>query len=331
MTAPLTTLAPCPLPLAELPSAADPARLGAERLRALRRLADRPWTSLSWPALLDELMAVGRTDIPLARLVEGHADAVRILAELGGRPLPSAVYGVWASRSHATGVRLEGDRIVGTLRFASGVGAIDRALVPVWVDDRHHQLFDVDVYGWEGDASSWRTGAMAASRSLTVEVDEPRPAVEVGALDSYLQRPGFFPGGIGVAAVWAGGAARVVDLTLRWCRGAPESAQRTARWGAIRLELACAAALLDSAGRTLAAGHGLGDDGRGLDLSTEVRAAVARSVRAVVEQCRALAGPAGLAYDADLTQALDDLALYVAQENADSSARHLGGLLESGC
>lgn len=330
MTAPLTTLAPYPLPLATLPSAQEPDRLEAERQRALRRLADRPWTTLGWTSLLDELQALGRTDIPLARLVEGHVDAMRILAELAGRPVPSAVYGVWASRSHATGLRLEGDRIVGTLRFASGVGLVDRALVPVWIDDRHHQLFDVDVYSWQGDESSWRTRAMAASRSLTVEVDEPRPTVAVGAVDAYLQRPGFFPGGIGVAAVWAGGAARVADLTLAYGEGAPESPARTARWGRVRLELACAAGLLDAAGRALSLGRALGEDGRGLDLATEVRAGVARSVRAVVEECRALAGPAGLAYDADLTQAIDDLALYVAQENADSSQRHLGGLLQAG-
>ncbi|HYO85320.1 MAG TPA: hypothetical protein VES01_02515 [Dermatophilaceae bacterium] len=68
-----------------------------------RRLRD--WAELDWPELLDELMALGRTDIPLARLTEGHIDALRIFAEADADPVLGACYGVWASRSHGTGLK----------------------------------------------------------------------------------------------------------------------------------------------------------------------------------------------------------------------------------
>ncbi len=334
---PLSTLAPFP---AALPDATLPALV-----------ASHDWACLDWPALLRALLAVGRTSIPLGRLTEGHVDAVRILAQAGRQPHGGATYGVWASRSHATGVRatpVDGGWVLdGTLRFASGVGLIERALLPVWLDEERSVLLDLDVSTWQGDEDSWRTPAMIDSRSLTVPVEGVGATTDaqVGDEGFYLGRPGFFPGGVGVAAVWAGGAARVADLTARATAGAPPAPAVTARWGRIRTELACAAALLDTAGRVLAssepdlgssstsssassseASPARGAGGRGQELSTEVRAGVAAASRAVLEECRVLAGPAGMAFDGDLAQALADLDLYVAQQNRDADQGYLGGL-----
>ena len=146
-------------------------------------------------------------DLALARLVEGHADALRIIDQAGCSPA-AGVYGVWASRSAGTGVRAEdastaAGNSAGELRFASGIGLIDRALVPGWVDEDHHLLFDIDASAAVADESTWRTAAMDASRSFTVvlDVDGGEP---VGPTDFYLQRPGFVVGGLCVAAVWAG-------------------------------------------------------------------------------------------------------------------------------
>ncbi|MCH8611934.1 hypothetical protein [Arsenicicoccus dermatophilus] len=332
-----TTLAPVPAPL--LPAQG----LGADAARRTPLLhelvAARPWADLTWPQLLDALVALGRTDIPLARLTEGHVDALRILRQAGRAPIPGAVYGVWASRSHATGVQAtpagDGWRLDGTLRFASGVGVLDRALLPVWLDDERSVLLDVDVSSWTGDAASWHTPAMLASQSWTVRVaDVQVPAdAQVGEEGWYLGRPGFFPGGVGVAAVWAGGAVRVADLTARATEGAPPAPARVVRWGRVRTEIGSAAALLATAGVALevseqdpAGSPARGAGGRGQELSTEVRAGVARAARAILAECHALAGPAGLAYDPDLAQAVADLDLYVAQQSRDGDEGYLGGL-----
>ena len=68
------------------------------------------------------------------------------VAEAGAQPT-DGVYGVWASRSAGTGVRAtqgpEGWRLTGQVRFASGIDVIDRVLLPGWVDDRTHLLFDI--------------------------------------------------------------------------------------------------------------------------------------------------------------------------------------------
>jgi hypothetical protein len=301
-----------------------------EQQAALRSLAAaHDWGHLAWPDLVEALIALGRTDIPLARLTEGHVDALRILREAGCEPADSALYGVWASRSHATGLRGRpgpGPRtwtVSGTLRFASGAGIIERALVPVWVDEDHHILLDVPALDWPFDETDWHTRAMALTRSHQVTfTDALVPAVEVGGTDYYLSRPGFFPGGIGVAAVWTGAAARVCDALDAAVPAARRTPAQVARRGQMRTDLTTAVAVCRAAGRACHAGL----DGDGRALSTECRSAVAAAVRRILDQARAIAGPAGLVYDESLTRAIDDLSLYVAQQNPDADAAYLGGL-----
>lgn len=289
-------------------------------------VAQSDWAALRWPDLFGGLAAVGRTDIPLARLTEGHVDALRILAEADRAPVPGSLYGVWASRSHRTGLvarpTAAGWSLSGTLRFASGAGIVDRALVPVWPNPHEHLLVDVDVTGWVADASQWQTRAMQVSRSHTFvladhQVDRD---AEVGDPGFYLGRRGFFPGGVGVAAVWAGGAARLLDLVLDHAASAAPSAGRSMRVGHVRIELAAAQALVVVAGEMLQT-HSNPDLRQ---LSALTRSGVAAAVQRTVDHVRQLAGAAGLAYATDLTRAVDDLDLYVRQLNPDSEAEALG-------
>ena len=61
-------------------------------------------------------------------------------------------------------------------------------------------------------------------------------------------------------------------------------------------------------------------------VGVDCRAGVAACVRRILDEAVAIAGPAGLAYVEPLTRAIDDLRLYVAQQNADSDAAYLGSL-----
>ena len=72
-------------------------------------------------------------DLSLARLVEGHVEALAILEEAGHEPDSGATYGVWAARQPAGGTtaRLTADGwlLTGEKPFCSGSTRIDRALV----------------------------------------------------------------------------------------------------------------------------------------------------------------------------------------------------------
>ena len=338
--APLSRLSPVPaagaLPV-DYPRH-DPSR--SDLRTAIGLVAGRAnWVELGWYALVDDLLGVGRTDIPLGRLVEGHVDALRILAQAGAEPRADQLYGVWASRSAGTGLAANADgdrlRVHGTIRFASGAGVIDRALVPVWLDDSTHLLVDLATTDLPVDRSQWQTSAMRVSQSHTVVVADvvaPRSEV-VGGENFYLERPAFLPGGVGVAAVWAGGLCRVLDVTVAMLDGRSVSPAQDARLGRVRLQLVSALTAVRAAGVRLDEILGGADSqqtdprtarAESVGVSAEARAVVAGAVVSALAEIRALAGPAGLAFDPDLGHAIDDLGLYVAQLNGDAEATRLG-------
>lgn len=309
--------------------------------RGMDHLVERlDWPALSWSELVEGLLAVGLADIPLGRLVEGHVDALRILGQANVRPRPRARYGVWASRSAGTGVTaVAADdrlRLDGTIRFASGAGVIDRALVPVWLDQDTHLLVDLSVDGLPVDRSHWHTAAMQVSQTHTVLVDDVLvPTADVvGEPNFYLGRPGFLPGGVGVAAVWAGGLARTLDVTVAMVTGRPVTPAQDARLGRSKLHLVAALTAVRTAGQRLDELWPQADQPstRSLigDLCAEARGVVAQAVVAALGELRLLAGPAGLAFDPDLGHALDDLGLYVAQLNGDAEATRLGAAVRGG-
>jgi hypothetical protein len=105
------------------------------------------------------------------------------------------------------------------------------------------------------------------------------------------------------------------------------------RLGHLRTELVAAAGVVEAAAGRLAAGAvsaptGVAETaGSWQVLATETRAVVGAAVRRLLDQARAIAGPAGLAHDGPLTRAIDDLDLYVRQQSTDGDALFLGGLL----
>ena len=288
-------------------------------------------TAARWAALA----AWGARDLSLARLAEGHVDAVAVLAEAGRSPVPGALYGVWASRAGGAAVRLErraGRRVLdGTMRFCSGARSIDRALVvadhgPGGAAER--QLVEVDVRSADVAPvpGSWVTAAMAEADTL--DVDFAEAAVEddadVGGAGWYVARPGFARGGAGVAAVWWGGAAGLVDRVLGHL-ATPPDAHALAHVGELHAALAASDALLRSTAAAVDA-DGAGAPG-GADVAfavATVRGAVERAVREVLERVPRIVGPGPLSRDAALAGALADLALYVRQHHAERDHAALG-------
>ena len=279
-------------------------------------------------ALVAALSEVGRVDLCLARLVEGHADALRILDEAGATP-GEGVYGVWASRSAGTGLRVrqsaDGWTLEGELRFASGTGLIDRCLVSASVDAEHHLLFDVglDAHadGIDADESSWSTVAMDASRSLTVRVaTRIRRVDQVGDRDFYLSRPGFAVGGLGVAAVWAGGARQVADAVADGLRRFTPTPHQHRRLGLMAQAVWTAHLAVSSTARALPS---LSPNTVPREIA-RARTAVVLGCDTVLEQAPLVVGPGGLSANARLVRALADLAIYVRQHHLDAETTKSG-------
>lgn len=174
----------------------------------------QPGQGNSW-ARLSALMEFGSYNLNVAKLLESHFDAISIMEEARFSP-EIAVYAVWASKfggKHLSGHRV-GDRwqIQGDIAFASGISAIDFAIVPVATDAGEY-LFQIPKSSIKSiDSSMWNTSGMELSDTAWVTVEALlHDSNRVGPANFYLNRRGFWPGGIGVAACWLGGAIGVFE------------------------------------------------------------------------------------------------------------------------
>ncbi len=282
------------------------------------------------------LAETARIDVAAARMLEPHLDALAILAEArrDGVPLDLRMadaggsWGVFAAEGGDDPVRAERQadgtwRLTGTKPWCSLAAQLDRALITAWVDD-DRGLFAVDLRGPSVSTrpGPWVPRGLAQVVSAPIDLDRA-PALPVGGPGWYLRRPGFAWGGMGVAAVWWGGAQPLADTLSARARiaGADQLAEvyageaDAASW-ASSIALAAAARAVDD-----------GVDGEPARLlAARVRAVVAGNVRAVLAlEARAL-GPGPASVDETHARRVADLELYVRQDHADRDLARLGRL-----
>ena len=220
----------------------------AEPGHRLRALIDAGRADLPLPARgrtlerWSALAAIAAQDLSLVKLFEGHTDAMAILAEAGDAaahaPRAGAPsYGMWAAEPPGARVvfRPTADgrvALTGTKAWCSGAATLDRALLTVWPEAAANGgsdgsrsegpwLADVDLRqpGVTIDGARWKAVGMADSASASVSF-EATPARLVGPAGFYLSRPGFWHGGIGIAACWHGAACAVAEALHAQARAA---------------------------------------------------------------------------------------------------------------
>lgn len=292
------------------------------RLAATDGLTDDPL--VRWR----ELVAAGRTDVVIGRLVEGHVDATCIAAEAGQQLENDAAYGVWASQSGRTGVTAtpDGDGwwLDGLMRFCSGAHLLDHALVTARTTGDELLLVDLDLAtaGVRPVPDSWQAVGMDASDSGDVQVESVRVAraAQVGEPGWYLDRPGFPIGGIGVAAVWWGGARGLYDATVAGLRRFTPDEHQCAHLGALATGLAATEALLVQTAGLLPALDRAGLDRRALLCRNAVDALVQETLVRVPR----ITGPVPASHDPAVAHRLADLPVYVRQHHAERDLASLG-------
>ncbi len=312
------------------PSASVAAQLDALVALGLDRLplpgAGR--TLERWQALA----AVARHDLSLAKLYEGHTDALAILSELGesAAVAPGSTWGVWAAEAPSGRAVVEtlgsdGALVLGGSKcWCSGAATASHALLTAWhADGRGPQLVRIDLRqpGVHVDADNWRAVGMAGSASLDVRFDRVQ-ARAVGGVGDYLARPGFWQGGAGIAACWHGGALAVAAPLLR-ANGDPAARDplRLAALGRVDLALASTAALLRDAAAWIDA-HPAAD---AAEAALRVRLAAEDAAARVLDTVGRALGAAPFCRDARFARAAADLPVFVRQSHAE---RDFAGLAE---
>ncbi len=304
----------------------------AEAARAVRRLVqsgalDRLREG-STAERFQGLSDLGRADLVLARLAEGHLDAATILVELGGLPPgPDQVWGVWAADPPHRRVTAQpgpqGWTLNGTKGWCSGAAACTHALVSAHADDGY-RLFAVELTaGARAVDGSWPAVGMAGSDSREVLLDGV-VATPVGGPGDYLDRDGFWPGGAGVAAVWIGGAHGVADALAAADARRALGPHALAHAGAVDGLLAAADALLSRTAALLEAQPH--DRSAGQLHARRLRDLADRTVGEVVDRVGRALGAGPLCTDRVHARRVADLTVYVRQSHAERDAEALGRL-----
>ena len=292
------------------------------------------------------LRELGRANLTVARLFEGHMNAVKLIALYGSavcrervftRVADGALLGVWGADALDDPVTLQQTdeclTLTGAKRFASGLGMVAEAVISAPHPGGGVQLVLVPATDPDrADSASWRMAGMRATRSGTysvagLPVEEERL---LGAPDDYFREP-HFEGGIWRYCAAHGGAAERLYELMRdalTARGRADDAMQQARivQAAIavetaRLWIARAAEAVEADGaRPGAATLSL--------LAREVTERSCREMLALVEQALGMAAhEEGTAVE----RIRRDLALFLCQAAPDAKrARAARALVETG-
>jgi len=312
---------------AERDRAADPA-FPADAIAALAR-AGVLAGGLPFSEQLTVVRDVARADPAVARIVDGHLNAVERLEVHAEEPLRTdelrAVadgllwLGVWGADprpGEGDPARIEDGALHGAKTFCSGAGGLQRAIV--LAGDR---LAYVDLSrGVEVD-EGWFAGAgMRASVSHRVVFDGAPVLAVLGPPGAITHEPWFARDAVRTAATWAGAVDAAADEAVRLlaARPAPTDLERLAA-GRIRAEQATVALWLAEGGRR-------GDAGTlGREHGALLRHAIAGAAGRLLDEAARACGSHPFATGGSLDRIRRDLELFVLQHRLDPIVARAGG------
>ncbi|CAN5612506.1 acyl-CoA dehydrogenase [soil metagenome] len=321
--------------LAQLSRDAAPARADMTRALSLastwgRRLPlpGRGDTATLWAALA----TLASIDLQVARAVEPHLDALSILDECdAGVVDETATWGVFAAEG--AGLRLDATQVdggtdgagwtlSGTKPWCSLASRLTHALVTAHVGDGRG-LFAVDLRhpGVTCGTGPWVARGLPSVRSTSIDLEQV-PATPVGEPGWYLGRDGFAWGGMGVAAIWYGGAVGVARRLARQAQERELDQVGHLHLGAVDVALHRSRAVLAEAAAAIDSGRAAGEVGA--QLALQVRAVVADTVEDVLRHTEHALGPAPLVAEEEHAGRVADLHLYLRQHHAERDVAALG-------
>ena len=279
------------------------------------------------------LAMVAAVDLSLAKLYEGHTDALAILAELNAAAPAGSIWGTWCAEPPDGRVSFQHDGSIrvllsGRKMWCSGAATVSHALVSCWDDAGKPWLAAValDQPGIQVTHDGWQAVGMAGSASVDVVFDEA-DATLVGDSGSYVHRAGFWHGGAGIAACWYGAAQALADYLHQAVRAAEArhgaDPHRLAQLGMVDIALAGAAALLREAAAAIDADPAA-DAGA---LALRARLAVEAAATLTLQHTTRALGAGPLCRDPHFARMAADLPVFLRQSHAERDLAALGRML----
>jgi len=293
-------------------------------------------------ALMDALRSVGRADLSLGRIFEGHVNAVRLIAWYGdaaqkdqlARDLAAKrLFGVWATEP-PPGVRVlhhgEGRVLAGRKSFATGCLGLERAIITVEAEGEKRLLI-APVTPERADVSGWTTRGMRATGSGLYDFTGVPVTADMwlGETGDYEREPRFTGGAWRFTAVQLGAVERLVMLLrdhLRQGTGHGDLLQRRS--------FALAVVAARTAGLWVRQAARLTEDGRpeAAALALMTRGVVEQAGLKVMEIAARTIGTRSFFEDQEVDRITRDLGLYLRQAQPDLAVdRAAAAWLETDC
>lgn len=189
-----------------------------------------PGTNL---ALLTILKNIGRGNLVVGRILEGHINAQLLIAQFGNKKqkkrfakdaLDGRLFGVWNTQAGDGTYYSNGEKgyydLSGSKTFATGTDYVTRPIVTAAKKDGSWQMFVValDEVKVKSDSSWWNPLGMKSSRSfkMTFLKSKIKKIDALGSAGEYYQQPGFGGGAVRFAAVQLGAAEQLLEETKKY-------------------------------------------------------------------------------------------------------------------
>lgn len=317
-----------------------------DELGALGLLSEPPVRADAMRSLLMLLAAVGRGDLSVGRIFEGHVNACWLIQEYGtpaqreysiGIARRGGVFGVWNTDAPDDPLRLEGGRLVGKKNFASGVDGLSHAIVTV-TGEEGRRMIVVPVSDLPVDRSWWRPLGMRASGSHIADMTDivVEPDWFLGGPDDYIRQPWFSAGAVRFLAVQTGGMHAVFDEAVAHLRRTgraenPYQSHRLARMGVAVESCYLWFDRVADAWSSAASNPSADKPKRYLEAAANgARLAVETAAMAVLDDAERAIGAASMIAPHPFERLMRDMRTYLRQPNPDGAAAAFGAAIAEG-
>ena len=303
--------------------------------------------------LLQLLKQIGRGNLAVGRVYEGHVNALQLIQTFGTPEQIQAyaadardrhkVFGVWNAEAE-DGVKIfpldnGGCRLEGSKTFASGCGYVDRPFVNGVLPDGRWQMCIVpmDEVSTLSDPTWWQPMGMQATASYKVDFTgvELEPIALIGQPGEYYRQPWLTTGVVRFAAVQLGGAEALFDGTRQFLQGLGRTKDpyQEQRLGQMAIALESGNLWLQGAAEKVAAyaPQFAGDPAAPHPQAAQL-VGYANMMRTAIEQicidmmqlCERSVGTRGLLPPHPIERIVRDLTLYLRQPAFDASIATVG-------
>ena len=292
-------------------------------------------------SLFRVLAAAGRGNLSVARIFEGHVNALLLIRLFGSEAQRDCyaslasrgdLFGIWNTDVPGEAVGLEGKTLRGKKNFASGVDGINHALITAQTP-QGRQLVIVSTNGLEIDRSWWHPLGMKASGSHVVNFQGTVLTDQqlIGAPDDYLKEPWFSGGAIRFAGVHVGGMHAILDVVVAHLNetGRTKNPHQQHRLGEMGISVGAGYAWLDHAAKVWSE-IGTVSDNEVIASLSAARLAIERSALDVLELAERSVGAAGMIAPHPLERLIRDLRTYLRQPNPDAALATVGAAVANG-